>query len=287
MSLPNLGIPALFDVKGKVALVTGGGTGLGKAIAAALVQNGAKVYIAARKENVLKATTDELNAKGPGSVQYFTANLNTKAGCNALIEDFKKRETKLHILVNNSGVTWGAKFSDFDEPKGWDNLMSVNVKGIFYMIAGLSGLLIKDSTNIDPGRIINISSIAGLSPFAEDRLSGAGMGTYSYAVSKAAVNHLTSIMAAKFAKHHVTVNAILPGVFPTNMTSYGIKTSGADNMAAATPNGRMGTPEDIAGISLFLCSRASSHVTGAHIVVDGGTLVATSTVSPAKEKSNM
>jgi len=219
MSLPDLSVPSLFNVKGKIALVTGGGTGIGKAIAAALALNGAKVYIAARKEKLLKETAEELNAKGQGRVEYIIANVNNKAGCDALVSEIKKRESKLHILVNNSGITWGAPYDDFPEEKGWDNVFAVNVKSIFYVTAGLTSLLVKDSTNLDPARVINISSTGSLSPHAEGALSGEGNGTWSYNTSKAAVNHLTKALAVKLGPQHVTVNAILPGVFSNTYDS--------------------------------------------------------------------
>lgn len=271
---PNLSVSSLFTVTGKVALVTGGGSGIGKMIAAGLSQNGAKVYIAARKESQLKETVEELN-KGlsTGSVHYIVANVGTKAGCDALISEIKKRESKLHILVNNSGVTWGAPMDDFPESKGWDNLMAVNVKSIFYMTAGLSDLLAKESDSYDPGRIINISSMASITARVEGELSSPGHGTWSYATSKAAVNHLTSQLAVTLGPRHITVNAVLPGVYPSKMTAFGFKKHG-DAMAAGQPTGRVGIPQDIAGLALFLVSPASAHVTGAHIPTDGGATLA-------------
>ncbi|EGO21954.1 hypothetical protein SERLADRAFT_475032 [Serpula lacrymans var. lacrymans S7.9] len=248
----DLSVATLFSVKGKIALVTGGGTGIGKAIATALVQNGAKVYIAARKEAQLKETAEELNKLSPGSVQYFVANIGSKAGCDALIGEIKKRETSLHILVNNSGISWGAPYDNFPEEKGWDNVMAVNVKSIFYMTSGLTDLLGKDATPLDPGRVINISSVASVNPRVEGSVvSASGSGTYSYNVSKAAVNHLTSILAVKLAPRKITVNAICPGIFPTKMTAYGFKQAGADQIASSQPTGRVGIPQDLAGISLF------------------------------------
>lgn len=184
--LGDLSTSSLFNVKGKIALVTGGGTGIGKAIAASLAANGAKVYIAARKESLLKETTTELNSRGPGKVEYIVANLGNKAGCDTLIAEIKKREHKLHILVNNSGITWGAPYDDFPEVKGWDNVMAVNVKSIFYMTSGLTELLAKDSDALDPAHVINISSTSSVSGFAEGALSAGDSGTWSYGISKAA-----------------------------------------------------------------------------------------------------
>jgi len=269
MSSLDLSVSKLFNVKGKIALVTGGSSGIGKMIASAFVQNGAKVYIAARKEAQLKEATAEISKTAPGSVDYIVANVGSKAGCEALIEEFKKRESRLHILVNNSGITWGGPFDDYPEEKGWDNVFAVNVKSIFYMTAGLSDLLMKDANNLDPGRVINISSIASVDPQSENPLSSEGNGTWSYQPSKAAVNHLTSSLAVKLAPHHVTVNAILPGIFPSKMTAFGIKTS-KDVFLAGQPTGRYGSPEDMAGVALFLASPASAHVTGTHTLLDGG-----------------
>ncbi|KAJ7107239.1 hypothetical protein C8R43DRAFT_1045158 [Mycena crocata] len=269
MSSQDLVIPSLFDVKGKIVLVTGGGIGIGKMIATGFARNGATVYIAARKEAQLKEAVDDMKKVATAGVHYIVANISSKAGCDALVSEFKKREQKLHVLVNNSGITWGGPFLDYPEEKGWDNVFNVNVKSVFYMTVGLSDYLIKDSTSTDPGRVINISSTASVDPHSEGPLSDAGNGTWSYQPSKAAVNHLTSQLAVKLAPSCVTVNAILPGVFPSKMTAYGFKTSG-DKMVSGQPMGRVGTPGDMAGLALFLASPASAHITGQHIIIDGG-----------------
>ncbi|TFK65347.1 NAD(P)-binding protein [Pluteus cervinus] len=282
MSSPDLTISSLFNVRGKIVLVTGGGSGIGKMIAAGFAQNGAKVYIAARKENQLKEAAEEINSgvKGPGKVFYIPANVGSKAGCVALVNEFKKRESKVHILVNNSGITWGGPFEDFPEEKGWDNVFNVNVKSIFYMTAGLSELLAKDSTNQDPGRVINISSTASVEPQSEGVLSSAGNGTWSYQASKAAVNQLTAQLAVKLGPRHITVNAILPGLFPSKMTAFGFKQVGDEGFATMQPTGRVGMPQDIAGLALFLASPASSHVTGTHTLIDGGARYLHSAIAP-------
>ncbi|KAJ7041975.1 hypothetical protein C8F04DRAFT_112718 [Mycena alexandri] len=269
MSGQDLSIPSLFNVKGKIVLVTGGGVGIGKMIATGFARNGATVYIAARKEPQLKEAVEDIKKVATASVHYIVANVSSKAGCDALIAEFKKRENNLHVLVNNSGITWGGPFNDFPEEKGWDNIFNVNVKSIFYMTAGLSDYLIKGSTSTDPARVINISSTASVDPHSEGPLSGEGNGTWSYQPSKAAVNHLTSQLAVKLAPSFVTVNAILPGVYPSKMTAFGFKTSG-DKMVAGQPMGRVGSPGDMAGLALFLASPASAHITGQHIITDGG-----------------
>ncbi|KAG1819768.1 uncharacterized protein BJ212DRAFT_1065428 [Suillus subaureus] len=282
MSTPDLSVQSLFNVKGKIALVTGGGTGIGKTIASALVQNGAKVYIAARKESQLKDTVAELNAKGPGSADYIVANLSSKAGTDALISALEAREPakKLHILVNNSGVSWGSSFENFPEDKGWDNVMAVNIKSLFYLTSGLSTWLEKDASALDPGRVINISSTASVTPHAESLVSADGNGTWSYNVSKAAVNHLTSILAVKLGPRKITVNAICPGIFPTKMTAFGFKNAGEEKIASRQPMGRVGRPSDLAGLALFLASPASAHVTGAHILLDGGSTLSSQGIAP-------
>jgi NAD(P)-dependent dehydrogenase (short-subunit alcohol dehydrogenase family) len=266
----DLSLEFLFKVSGKVVLVTGGGSGIGKMIASGFARNGAKVYIAARKEDQLKEAVADINkvASGP-KAEYIVANVGSRAGCDALIAEFCKREDKIHVLVNNAGTTWGGSFKDFPE-KGWDNIFNVNVKSIFYMTAGLSDLLAEGSTNLNTASVINISSLAAFEPQSEGALSSQGNGTWSYQPSKAAVNHLTSSLAVKLAPQHITVNAICPGIFPSKMTAFGFNTVGAETLAANSPTGRYGAPSDIAGLALFLSSPAASHLTGAHIILDGG-----------------
>lgn len=273
--MSDFAIPNLFDVKGKIAVVTGGGSGIGTMIAAAYVQNGAKVYIASRKEKQLKTVSELLNKIRPGSCEFLVADLSSRAGCDSLVEAVKAKESKIHILVNNSGMSWGAPFDDFPEKDGWDRLLSLNVKSIFYVTAGLAPLLAKDSTNHEPGRVINISSIAGFSPHAGgSRLAGDGNGLWSYNTSKAAVNHLTSQLAVTLGPQFITVNAICPGLFPSKMTAFGIKNAGGvDRLAEGHPWGRVGEPADMAGVALFLASPAAAYVTGAHLILDGGGLI--------------
>jgi len=269
----DLSVNNLFNVKSKIALVTGGGSGIGEMIATALVQNGAKVYIASRKEKQLKEVSEALNKKGPGSCHYLVADVGSKAGCNALAAAFKAKESKLHILVNNSGSSWGAPFDDFPEEEGWDRLMALNVKAIFYLTSNLASLLEMDATAFDPGRVINISSIASINLHAEGSgLAGPGKGLWSYSASKAAVNHLSSTLATTLARRHITVNTICPGIFPSKMTAFGIKEH-KSKLEARQPMGRLGDAIDMGGTVLFLVSRAGSHVTDAKLVLDGGSLI--------------
>lgn len=270
----ELSIPSLFDVKGKVAVVTGGGSGIGAMFAAAYVQNGATVYIASRKEKQLREVSEALNKRGPGKCHYVVADLSSKAGCDALGDAIKAKESKVHILVNNSGATWGAAYDNFPEKEGWDRVLGLNVKSIFYLTVALTELLAKGSDGDNPGRVINISSVAAINTVAtESGLAAKGDGLWSYNTSKAAVNHLTSLLASTLGPRFITVNAVMPGIFPSKMTAFGYKSHGERVMAAGQPMGRTGVPRDMAGVALFLASPASAHITGAHIPLDGGAWV--------------
>lgn len=158
----DLEISNLFSCHKHVVLVTGGSSGLGEMAAEGLVQNGARVLIASRKESELKKVSDRLNAMGPGKCEYIVADLKDKAGCYALADEVKKRTDRLTVLVNNSGATWGAPYDDFPE-SGWDKVMAVNVKAIFYTTAALHSLLLVGANADMPSRVINISSMGGIS----------------------------------------------------------------------------------------------------------------------------
>ncbi|CED83080.1 rhamnolipids biosynthesis 3-oxoacyl-reductase [Phaffia rhodozyma] len=290
-ALPDVSTKYLFDVKDKVILVTGGSSGLGTMMAASFVQNGAKVYIASRKLTQLQEVTAQLNGIGKssnsgGSCAYFVADLGTKAGCDSLVSQLKEKESSLDVLVNNSGMSWGGPLSDEFPEVGWDRVMSTNVKSIFYLVAGLRPLLRKNATALNPGKVINVSSIAGIVPSAEGGLSKPGWGVYSYATSKAAVNHLTGVLATSLAAEHINVNAIAPGTFPSKMTSFGFKNAEKE-LLAEQPTGRVGMAEDMAGLAMFLASRASSHVTGAIIPVDGGARLGAESVKTSREKAKL
>ncbi|KXS10326.1 NAD(P)-binding protein [Gonapodya prolifera JEL478] len=279
MTSPALSAESLFNVKDKVVLVTGAGTGIGKMLAAGYVQNGAKVYIASRKKQVIDETAAEINAMGPGQCIPLVADLITKAACDQLAGEIKKRESKLHILINNAGVSWGAPMDDFPEKQGWDNLFALNVKSIFYLtVACLPLLEAAANGNVDPARVINVSSVGGTTVGGGDNPlvdTSKGNVIISYPASKAAANHLTRVLAAHLAKHYITVNCIAPGIFPSRMTAFGFRTAG-DKMVANQIMGRAGETTDMAGLGLFLGSRASAHITGAVIPLDGGTSLGTS-----------
>lgn len=269
----DLSVANLFNFKNHVVLVTGGATGLGEMAAQAFVQNGSRVIIASRKQSELEKTSARLNKLGPGKCEWVVADLKDKAGCDGLVAEVKKKTDRLTVLVNNSGATWGAPYDDFPE-SGWDKLMALNVKAIFYTTVGLHGLLTKDATAKMPSRVINIASMAGITTVDvttgdEGGLAAPGSGTFSYGPSKAACIHLSKMQASKLMSHHVTVNCVCPGVFPSRMTAYGMQ-SAMDTLVSGQPSGRVGTPEDFGGLVLFLSSQGAGHITGNVIEIDGG-----------------
>jgi len=272
-STADLRVSSLFDFHNHVVLVTGGATGLGEMAAQGFIQNGARVFIASRKESELKKASDRLNALGPGKCEYIVADLKDKAGCDGLVKEVKKRTDRLTVLVNNTGATWGAPYDDFPE-SGWDKLMALNVKSIFYMTVGLHELLLKGTSADMPSRVINIASMAGIqtsdvTTTGDGGLSAPGHGTFSYGPSKAACIHLTKLQASKLAPLNIMVNCICPGVFPSRMTNFGIEKY-IDTLLERQPTGRVGKPSDFAGLVLFLSSVASAHMTGNVIEIDGG-----------------
>lgn len=187
-------------------------------ISAAYVRNGAKVYIASRKLSDLERVAAQLSELGKstgGQCLPIQADVGNKAGCDALAAEIKKREKRLDILVNNSGLSWGAPMTDFPEANGWDKTFALNVKSQFYLTVALLPELEAGKDNLNPASVINIASTAAISPFAEGALSAPGSGTYSYQPSKAASLHLTRVMASSLVKKHINVNAICPGVFPS------------------------------------------------------------------------
>jgi len=272
-SSSDLSASKIFDFSNHVVLVTGGSTGLGEMAAQGFIQNGSKVFIASRKESELKKTADRLNKLGPGKCEYIVADLKDKAGCEKLCDDLKKRTDRLTVLINNSGATWGAPYDDFPE-SGWDKLMALNVKSIYYVTVGCHDLLKKGATSYNPSRVINIASMAGIQTIDVTTGEGGGLsepghGTFSYGPSKAACIHLTRLQASKLMPEHITVNVICPGVFPSRMTNFGLGKFG-DALANGQPSGRVGVPSDFAGTVLFLSSAGSAHMTGNVLELDGG-----------------
>ena len=262
----------MFSIQGKTALVTGGSRGIGEMIAAGFLSNGAKVYISSRKSDICDATAHRLSEQYGGECISLPADLAGVEGTQALAAQLAERESKLDILVNNAGVSWGAPLEEFPEV-GWDKVMDTNVKVVFFLTQKLLPLLRASGNAEDPARVINIGSIDGLKSSTFD--------AFSYGASKAALHHLNRFLATHLTKEHIIFNSIAPGPFPTWMLSTGVgfggKTDDVDweSVGKTNPRGRVGTPQDIAGLAIFLCSRAGAFVVGETICCDGG-VVATS-----------
>lgn len=263
----SLTLSQLFSVAGKTVLVTGGSRGIGLMIAQAYVANGAKVYISSRKAAVCESVAAELTASSLNGGQCIAlpADLATNEGREALVTELSSKEKTLDILFNNAGATWGAPFADFPEI-GYDKTMDINVKAIFMLTRDLLPLLQEGAKDGDPSRIINIGSIDGIHVPIFDN--------FPYAASKAAVHQLTRVLAAQLGKENITVNAIAPGFFPSKMTQFMIDDpEGLAQFEATCPLGRVGTPEDMGGLALFLGSRAGAYMNGAIVPIDGGSVL--------------
>jgi NAD(P)-dependent dehydrogenase (short-subunit alcohol dehydrogenase family) len=254
----SFALSELFSVKGKIAIVTGGSRGIGKMIAAGFVANGVKTYITARKAEACQAAAEELSAIG--SCIAIPADLSTKEGRGSFVSEIKSREEKIDVLVNNAGAAWGASFEEYPD-EGYDKVMDINVKAVFTLTRDLMPLLTKDASSENPSRVINIGSIDGLRVSTTDN--------FAYGASKAAVHFLTKNLAVRLAPKGVTVNAIAPGAFESQMMEY-MLANFKDKIEGENPLGRIGRPTDMAGLALYLASAASKYMTGQVIAIDGG-----------------
>jgi NAD(P)-dependent dehydrogenase (short-subunit alcohol dehydrogenase family) len=248
----------LFDLKGKVAVVSGGTRGIGMMMARGLLQAGASVYISSRKPEAGEAAASELSQYG--TVISVPADLSREEECLRLAAEVGRNEEGVNVLVNNAGANWGAPLEEFPA-HGWDKVIDLNLKTPFYLTRAFLPLLEAAGTADDPARVINVGSIDGL------RVPE--LPTYSYSASKAALHQLTRVLARELGPRHITVNAVAPGPFESKMMAYTLATRG-DEIASSSPLGRIGRPDDMAGVAVFLSGRGSAYITGAVIPVDGG-----------------
>ncbi len=247
---------SLFNLNNRTVLVTGGSRGIGKMIVEGYLAAGCKkIYISARKEDQINATVEEFGDRVIG----IASDLSTVEGCQFLADSINASEKHLDILVNNAGAAWGEEFATHSE-RGWDRTMDLNVKGLFFLTQALHPLLKSAARFERPAKVINIASIDGLriNPWQ----------TYSYQASKAAVIHLTRRVAAELIKDNIQVTAIAPGAFQSDMNK--AARDHGDDVGKNIPFPRIGTPEDIAGLAIFLASRAGDYMVGETVACDGG-----------------
>lgn len=250
----------LFGVRGKVALVTGGTRGIGLMIAEGLVRAGARVYVASRKVEACEASEEQLAPFG--ECVALPCDLRDVAGCKALASAIREREEKLHILVNNAGLTWSLPLAEFTE-KAWDRVVDLDVKSPFFLTQELLPQLRAAASPEHRASIVNITSVNGIRP--------SGLMNYSYVAAKAGLGQLTAQLARDLIADHINVNAIAPGPFKSKMTAPLFATEEQDReVTASFPMRRWGRMEDAAGLTIFLCSEAGSYLTGQTIPCDGG-----------------
>ncbi|WP_328446667.1 SDR family oxidoreductase [Amycolatopsis sp. NBC_00438] len=248
----------LFDLSGKYALVTGGTKGIGMMIARGLLQAGARVVISSRDADTCADAQRLLSEFG--DVQAIPADLSRYDECRRLADLVEADSERLDVLVNNAGAMWREPLETFPV-EAWDSVIDLNLKSPFWLVQALLPALRKAGTADDPARIINIGSIAAIHVAASPN--------YSYASSKAGLHQLTRVLARELGPQHVTVNAVAPGPFPSQMMASTLDAIG-DTIAAKAPLRRLGRDDDMAGIAVFLASRAATYLTGTIIPVDGG-----------------
>ncbi|KAF2139256.1 uncharacterized protein K452DRAFT_254494 [Aplosporella prunicola CBS 121167] len=259
-------VPTLFNVKGKVVLITGGAKGIGRMISEGFVANGARVYISSRDAKACDAAVAELNEAGKaagGEAHAIPVDLYKESECRRLVEELGRREKHLHVLVNNSGSNWGAPYSEYPD-SAWTRVLTLNLHRVFTLTQLVTPLLEAGATATDPARVINIGSVDGLRVPA--------LETFAYSSSKAGLHHLSRVLAFHLGKRNITSNALACGPFESKMMAATLKKY-QGVIEEGIPLGRIGQPGDVAGACLFLASRAGSYVNGATITLDGGSVV--------------
>ena len=260
-----MNVDTLFSLRGKAALITGGSRGIGRMIAEGFIGAGATVYICARKREACDATAAELaaHAGAQGDCRSLPADITTVEGRASLVESLGEQTEQLDILVNNAGANWGAPYEDYPV-EGFQKVLDLNVSALFFLTRDLAPMLEKSGQDSDPARVINIGSIDGI--IVPTILP---LPTFAYSASKAAVHHLTRTLAVELAPRRITVNAVAPGYFESKMTRQ-VLNDHRSAIEEACPLGRIGQPEEMAGVAIYLASRAGAYTNGAVIPVDGG-----------------
>lgn len=249
----------LFKIEGKIALITGGGAGLGAQMATALAEAGADVALAARKLERCEAAADKIRAETGVKTMALRCDVADPEEVNRMVDSVLGEFGRIDILINNSGTNWGAPAENYPL-KGWKKVIDVNLSGTFFCCQAVGRAMIKQES----GAIINVASVAGTRGFEPEK-----MDAVAYPASKAAVINLTRDLAAKWARHNIRVNAIAPGWFPTDMTTWVMQDHG-NGIVNGIPMRRIGRDYELKGAVLFLASEASSFVTGHTLCVDGG-----------------
>ncbi len=256
-----MSVKALFDLTGKVALVTGGSRGLGLQMAEALGEMGAKVAITARKQVELDAAAAHLGERGV-EVLTVSADLGKLEGIPAVVDRVVARFGTVDVLVNNAGTTWGAPAEDHPA-EAWHKVMNLNINAMFLLSQAVGKRCMIPRRS---GKIVNVASVAGLAG------NPPGMATIAYNTSKGAAVNFTRALAAEWGKYNINVNAICPGFFPSRMADK-ILDQIRDAVIARTPLHRLGGEQDLKGAVVFLASEASRHMTGQYLAVDGGACI--------------
>ena len=251
----------LFDLSGRVALVTGGSRGLGQEIAEGLAEAGATLMLLARREQWLSQSVDSMKQRG-FRCEGALCDVSKPAEVEAVVKETIATFGQIDILVNNAGVTWGAPAEEMPLEK-WLSVLEVNLTGAFLFSQSCGREMIRRKF----GRIINVASIAGLKSSMPSGIHYAG-----YASSKAGLLGLTRELAAQWAPHNIRVNAIAPGFFPSRMTEKVLEAA-KPYIESGIPMARVGQPGELKGVAVFLAAPASNYITGQTIIVDGGATI--------------
>ena len=252
----------LFDLSGKVALVTGGSRGLGQEMAEGLAEAGASLMLLARREQWLTPTVEEFTSRGfrcDGMICDVANPADVQAAVDRTLETYEQ----IDILVNNAGVTWGQPIEEHSLEK-WNMVLQINLTGAFLFSQRVGREMLRRKS----GNIINVASVAGLKASMEN-----GQHIVGYVAAKGGLMAMTREFAAKWARRGVRVNAIAPGFFPSRMTEKVLEV-GQSLIEAGVPMGRVGGEGELKGVAVFLASAASGYITGQTIVVDGGSTIA-------------